>query len=170
MKKYLIWLFLITLIVVRFLVLQTKFKDGDRVRITGQVLNEPQRFDTSQYIKIANLKTYLPQYPEVYYGDKIVIEGVVEKTKLKQAKLISIQSSNNFLFKIRNKLVFFYKSNLPEPHASLVAGSVIGSKQGIPKEFMDNLVKTGTSHVVVASGMNVSLVGGFLIMLLTGIL
>jgi competence protein ComEC len=56
-----------------------------------------------------------------------------------------------------------YQKSLPEPHASLLAGLTLGSKAGLPASFWETLKKTGTAHVVVASGMNVTLVAGFLI-------
>ena len=39
----------------------------------------------------------------------------------------------------------------------------MGSKAGLPASFWEALKKTGTAHVVVASGMNVTLVTSFLI-------
>jgi competence protein ComEC len=64
-------------------------------------------------------------------------------------------------------LIEFYQQNLPEPHASLVAGIVLGSKSSIPETFWNELKLTGVAHVVVASGTNVTFVAGFLISLFT---
>jgi len=47
-----------------------------------------------------------------------------------------------------------------------VTGIVLGSKKGILPSFWEELKKTGTAHVVVASGMNVSLVASFLVLFL----
>ncbi|MBU0768403.1 MAG: ComEC/Rec2 family competence protein, partial [Proteobacteria bacterium] len=63
------------------------------------------------------------------------------------------------------KLLEFYKNAFPSPHSSLVAGVVIGSKEGISGNFWESLKNSGTLHVVVASGMNVTLVAGFLMTL-----
>ena len=76
------------------------------------------------------------------------------------------KESTGVLYKLRQKLVLFYQRALPEPHASLVAGVTIGSKASIPKEFWESLKRSGTAHVVVASGMNVTLVASFLLGLL----
>ena len=56
----------------------------------------------------------------------------------------------------------FYQRSLPSTHSALVAGVTIGSKASIPTEFWEKLKMSGTVHVVVASGMNVTLVAGFL--------
>jgi competence protein ComEC len=109
---------------------------------------------------------YLPRYPEVSYGDSVVVEGVVSKDKLNEVSLIKIQEGQSLLYQIRKKLIEVYRKSLPEPHSSFLAGLTLGSKAGLPKEFWEQLKKTGTAHVVVASGMNVTLVAGFLMNLL----
>jgi ComEC/Rec2-related protein len=67
----------------------------------------------------------------------------------------------------REKLSFNYRRWLPEPESSLVAGIVLGEKSRLPKDFYDALIKTGTIHIVVASGYNVMIVGS---MILAGLL
>lgn len=165
MISYLFWVLLILLFVIRFYTSQPIYKDKESIRISTKVTSEPIVYDTSQYIKIEGLKIYLPKYPEVGYGDRIIVEGKVDKQKniLANSKLISLEESKGVIYKIREKLISFFRKALPEPHSSLVAGVVIGSKSSIPADFWESLKKTGTAHVVVASGMNVTLVAGFLI-------
>lgn len=143
-----------------------KIPEGTHLRLTQKVASEPIRYDNSQYLKIHNLKIYLPLYPEITYGDSIVVEGVVAGDKLSKPQLVAIKQSTNKLIVLRNKLIGFYQNNLSEPHASLIAGITIGSKSQIPKDFWEKLKETGTAHVVVASGMNVSLVASFVVSLL----
>ncbi len=162
MQKYLIFILLIFVVVWRFVATRPDYNDGQKLRITTKVTTEPIRYSNSQYLHVVGLRFYLDPFPEVNYGDEVVVEGVVKGNKLEDAKLIKVTPTRGLLYKIRAKLVKFYKSSLPEPHSSLVAGVVIGSKQSIPKPFWEVLKKTGTAHVVVASGMNVTLVAGFL--------
>lgn len=51
-----------------------------------------------------------------------------------------------------------------EPHASLMNGLLLGVKN-LPKELEEAFKITGTIHVVVVSGYNISLVGGFFLRL-----
>lgn len=155
-------IFLILFVVFRIVSFKPVYKDGDRIRITGKVSSEPIRYPKSQRVSLAGLKFYLPLYPEINYGDKIIVEGVVENGELEEPVLIRVEESSKFLFKLRRKLVEFYQKSLPEPHAALVSGVTLGSKASLPEEFWESLKTTGTAHVVVASGMNVSLVAGFL--------
>ncbi len=164
--KHLVWIIIFILLAFRiyfYFNSPGSFKDGDKVRLTTRVNSEPIKYDTSQYLKIFGLKAYLPLYPEIYFGDNIVVEGTVNGDRLEKPKLIKYKESQDLLFKFRKNLINFYNSALPSPHSALVAGMVIGSKSGIPADFWDALKKTGTAHVVVASGMNIALVAGFLI-------
>ena len=48
---------------------------------------------------------------------------------------------------------------LPQKEAGLTAGIVLGEKMRLGRDFYEQLVETGTVHVVVASGYNVMVVG-----------
>jgi len=63
---------------------------------------------------------------------------------------------NNF----RERLVLIYKKFVPEPEAGLVAGVVLGYKKDIGQEFYEQMVRSGSIHIAVASGYNILLVGG----------
>lgn len=160
--KYLLWILLVFLVFFRYQQTKPVYKEGDMVRISSKVTSEPTVYETAQGIRLAQLWVYLPSFPKVSYGDYVVVEGVVSKGKLKNAKLVEHRESNSQLFKARSRLVSFYKKYLPEPHSSLVAGMVLGSKSSMPTTFWDKLKKSGTAHVVVASGMNVTLIAQFL--------
>lgn len=161
--RYLIWLLLVLLVLFRQVNDRPVYQDGDRVRVTTKVTNEPAKFEYSQRLILSGLKVYLPRFPEISYGDKVVVEGTVLSNELKNPVLVFQDEGTGLIFKFRRKLIDFYQNSLPEPHASLVAGVTLGSKQSIPSDFWEALKTTGTAHVVVASGMNVTLVAGFLV-------
>ncbi len=164
---FLLLILLILRLVFYFFLSKPNYKVGDTVRISAPVSSEVVRYERSQFIKISDLKIYLPLYPEIHYGDKLVIEGRVEKEKkLGNVKLIDLKEGTGILFRFRSNLLSFFKKSLPPPHSSLVSGMVLGSKEEMGSSFWEVLKKTGTAHVVVASGMNVSLIGKFLISVL----
>jgi len=156
-------LFLLTIVILRLLFFKLPYKDGQTVRIIGQVSREVIVYDRTQQIEVAGLRMYIDRYPEVNYGDKVVVRGVVNAGKLDDAELEKIETSQNILFTLRNKIIEFYKNSLPEPHSSLIAGVALGSKSSMPEGFWVQLKASGTAHVVVASGMNVTLIGGFVL-------
>ncbi len=46
---------------------------------------------------------------------------------------------------------------LPEPHAALLNGILLGIETGIPRDLYDLFNATGASHIIVISGSNISL-------------
>ncbi len=157
---------LILLIILRFFLYFTqipKFPNDTKIRISARVSSEPVVYSDSQYVKLSGYKIYLPLYPRIYYGDRVVVEGIVEDNKLKKPILVEIQENKFFLYSYRQKLIAFYQRSLPSDDAAIVGGVVIGSKSGIGEDLWEKLKNSGTAHVVVASGMNVSMVANFLI-------
>lgn len=157
------YLILILIIIVRILLSQSAFENGDLLKIRGRVYSEPNYYEYAQIVNLQGIRAKLPRYPEINLGDKIVLKGRVEDSYIKDASLVSHQKSNFIIYKIRHKLISFYQNSLPSPHWGLVAGVVLGSKAGITPQFYESLKASGTLHVVVASGMNVTLVAGFLL-------
>ena len=157
---------LFLLVIFRYFSTRPIFRDGDLIRVASRVSAEPVQYTNARRLILAGLKIYLPKYPEVGYGDRVVIEGVVAGGQLKKPRLISVEREGGILFRLRQRLIAFYRFVLPEPHASLVAGIVLGSKSQISESFWQSLKNSGAAHVVVASGMNVTFVAGFLIAVL----
>lgn len=62
---------------------------------------------------------------------------------------------------IRHKMLSILKTNLPEPQASLAAGVVLGMKEQLTSEFANQLKRAGLTHIVVASGYNITIVLNF---------
>lgn len=52
---------------------------------------------------------------------------------------------------------FLYKQLLPEPHAGLLSGILFGTKENLPPNLYQDLLTTGTLHIVALSGMNISI-------------
>jgi len=165
--KYLIWPLLILLVIIRYFATRPVYRNGDNVRVTATVYSDPISYIDSRGLKVAGLTFYLPLFPEVYYGDRIVVEGIADGGKLKNAKLISVKESQGFGSGIRNKIIAFYQEVLPQPMAGLIAGVTLGSKGTLTPDFWNQVKRTGVAHVVVASGTNVTFVVSFLMGVLT---
>jgi competence protein ComEC len=165
--RYLIWFFLFLLIVFRYFTSRPVYQNGDTVRITATVFSDPVSYPGSQGLKIAGLRTYLPAFPEVSYGDRVVVEGIVDKGKLISPKLISVSHSQSFGSVFRNKIIAFYQQVLPQPASGLIAGITLGSKGALTTDFYNRTKLAGVTHVIVASGTNVTFVVSFLMGVLT---
>jgi len=164
-KELIILLLAVVVLFIRvylFNSLPKPYKNGDRIRITGKVSSETINYEKSQRIVVGRVKIYLPFLPEINYGDEIVVEGIIKDGILEDPVIVNFQESKGMIYTLRNKLIDVYLKSLPVREASLVAGIVIGSKKNLPPSFWEQLKRSGTAHVVVASGMNVTLVAGFL--------
>lgn len=163
-------LVLVFLIALRFWQTKEGYKERDRVELTTRLTTEPVVTGGRQKLTVGRLRVYAPQFPEVHYGDKVSFSGEVREGRtglyLLTSDLILLEEAGT-LPKAKRQILSFYQSSLPEPEASLVAGITLGTKSTLPQEFFDSLKNSGTLHVVVASGMNVTLVASFLISVLT---
>ncbi|MDP2720435.1 MAG: ComEC/Rec2 family competence protein [bacterium] len=150
--------------VFRFLSIQEPIKEGN-VQVSGTLLEQPKIYDKWQYFDMDGYRVKAPSTLEVDYGDKLEIVGRVQNERLVAADLKAIGESKwqKGLFSIREKLKEKIFAALPEPQAALLAGIVLGVKQDLPADFGESLRKTGTIHVVVVSGYNISVVAGFTI-------
>ncbi|MFH1561557.1 MAG: ComEC/Rec2 family competence protein [Patescibacteria group bacterium] len=63
------------------------------------------------------------------------------------------------LANFREKLAKNFLKNLPYPEADILSGIVLGSKQDLGPDLYSDLKSTGTLHVVVASGYNLTVIG-----------
>ncbi len=171
--KNLLFLLLIPLIIFRYFRSLPDYEIGQSIRITSVVFSDPVTYSGSinskgsQGLKLAGLRVYLPLFPEINYGDEVVIEGIVGDKKLERPRLIEIKKSVGYGAKYRNKIISFYQKVLPQPMSGLTAGITLGSKGSLTSEFWDRVRTTGVAHVVVASGTNVTFVVSFLMGTLT---
>ncbi|KKW24817.1 MAG: ComEC/Rec2-related protein [candidate division Kazan bacterium GW2011_GWC1_52_13] len=63
-----------------------------------------------------------------------------------------------FLSSLRESIIVLVREALPEPQASLLLGMILGVKSGFPQDFYEALRITGTLHVVVVSGFNITVI------------
>ena len=112
-------------------------------------------------------------------GDVVEIEGVVDErgrvidSKVESIKYQELEGLDWGLVqiaKLRHWAVGRLQQVLPEPQASLAIGILLGVKRSMPREFYDMLVKTGTLHVIAASGYNVSVVAAVVMGALTKVI
>lgn len=159
---------------------QPQHRSGEYLSFETRILSSPQFFSNQQRISV-NLENgerifiTAPPYPQFSYGDSVGISGTLQRRVLENKKLIlamyfpkieADKNAQNLLLAVtgfvRQKVTLFFEKNLPPISASLLLGIVFGIKENMPKDFTNDLRISGVLHVVAASGMNVTMVGGFL--------
>lgn len=133
------------------------------LKFEATIKNEPKIYETGQVISVADAKIYADLYPKYWVGDRILVSGKIdEEGKMFRAKVEKIGQGGGLAgmrSKVRDKISRNISSLLPAREATLISGAVLGV-DNIGKEFHDELVKTGTIHVVVVSGQNLMIVAG----------
>lgn len=155
------------------------------VRFTAVVIEQPNQTETKTIIRSGIWVISLPGYAEIIPGSLVQFVGKVKKTVL-LSKTIKIEMKDP-TFEVREpagerelgvlaqvrmgilgwrqKMVLLLQKWLPTPMSSLAAGILLGVKEQMPREFYQQLVNTGTLHIVAASGFNVMVVAGVLMKL-----
>lgn len=180
-KKFLFSSLLIIIYLFRlFRLPDYRIPEDKEVQLIGRITSQPDFSGSYQIIKMGRITLKTHRYPGYSYGDFIKVTGRFRRQVLNPfltryySPFPSIQmaeevsdggdflSFRRFLIKTRGLIEERVSSLLPEPEASLLLGIVLGSKREMPKEFLQKLQKTGTTHLIVASGQNISLVSGYL--------
>jgi len=125
------------------------WKYGDVISVSGKI-DKPKNFftddtNTREFDYVSYLAKdgiyYQMFYPKIEFTESG--GGNVIKEKLFAAKHLFLKEISNVI---------------PEPHVSLLGGLIVGAKQSLGKELLDDFRKTGIIHIVVLSGYNVTIV------------
>lgn len=170
---------------------QKHFSDGEQAHFVTTIRQEPKIIGARMIIsaKPENYDTvflFVPRTKQLRYGDVIEVSGKVtvkvaenvstqnsastpnEKTyySIYSPHITPVKSEENLIlsvvYSVRQKIISFFQNSLPSVPASLLLGIVFGIKQQMPQDFTSSLRLTGVFHVIAASGMNVTIIGGFL--------
>ncbi|OGD85497.1 hypothetical protein A3B51_00810 [Candidatus Curtissbacteria bacterium RIFCSPLOWO2_01_FULL_41_18] len=138
------------------------------LKFEATIKREPRIYDFSQVIYVADSRVYVDLYPRYRVGDRLLIEGTFdEKGRMFGASVEKIGERSGLLrfrSELRDKISKNVSALLPSREATLVVGTVLGVDT-IGKQFRDELIKTGTIHVVVVSGQNLMIVAGIFLAL-----
>ncbi len=189
---FLIAIILVVSLTVRFYVHHASsptYYDRQKIQFTTTVLSEPRVFSNRQVIA-ANLpgsvrvSIITTRFPGFSYGQSIEVSGTLSKRVTSNKRIVNTvyypnitpvkNQKNNlvllpqdilaFISTIRQNMIAIFEKTLPPIPARLLLGIVFGIKSSIPNDFLDDLRTTGVLHVIAASGMNVSLLGGVLML------
>jgi len=133
-----------------------------------------------------------PRYPTVAVGDKVFVSGTLAVPEPfdddngrifrydKYLERDGVRFILNFAYiriespapwysisatfaRVKHAFINGIRAALPEPHASLAGGIVIGGKSGLGTELKENFIRSGLVHIIVLSGYNVMVVAEWII-------
>src|SRR3989338_7129418 len=114
---------------------------GDDVIVRG-VLEQPQSTDDFQYDRYLSLKN-------VY---SLMHDPRIERVGGNRGNAIL-----RTIYAFKNALEERITLLLPEPHASLLAGLLLGSRGSMPEDLVNDFKATGLTHLVAISGYNITM-------------
>jgi competence protein ComEC len=123
---------------------------------------------------------WLPEYPPVGYGDAVAFDchlelpepiGTFRYDRYLRSRGIfvvcyrpsSFETTSgdrgvvSTLLAVKRTVAARLAAIVPEPHASFLSGLIFGGSSALSAEMKDDFAATGTSHILAASGFNVSL-------------
>ena len=117
------------------------YQYGDQLKIRGQIVQpstDIEGFNYAAYLKKSLVFGYLNN-PEL-------VEKTGQNASLKTRSLKA-------LYLIGQRFELALNRVLPEPHASLAAGILLGVKRNIPEDLLNNLSRTSLTHIIALSGL-----------------
>jgi len=157
-----------------------------RVRVEVERRIDTQRIVLDQVLyadesREGKVLVWAPLYPEIGYGDDLVFNCAVKKPEAFegfaydrylaskgilavcfQPQFIDVHPSESasligFILEGKQRAMNRLQRLLPEPNASFVSGLLFGGSTALSSDLKDDFSATGTSHILAASGFNVSL-------------
>ncbi len=130
------------------------FNYGDRILLEGKLETPAENEDFS-------------------YRDYLANHGVYSYLGYPATSLVLVGQGNPAmarLYKFRDMAVKEVYALFPDPEASLMAGILLGVQAGISPELQEAFRITGTSHIIVISGFNITIIAGMLTLIFSRIL
>lgn len=141
------------------------------------------------YAKTRNWSFFIPNCDQYRNGEFLEVSGShasdsdkgffqLKRLKVQAVKRIIVSRfsvkhwwNKAFIYIYQQKDLFLKRGlfYLPFTHSSLVAGMVFGGAASLPQELQQDFQVTGLTHVVSASGYNVSVVAGMVLFLFSKI-
>ncbi len=178
---------------------------GKAIQLDGIIVSEPDEresytnvvleatsvlYDNNRDVleKPVRILVRVPQYPELRYGDEVVLSGKISTPKNFPPKdelrafdyraflskdgiyyqmyfprvLVTAQDQGNFiygkLFAFKEVLIRNITRMIPDPEAALGGGILLGVKQSLGADLLQKFRDTGVAHIVVLSGYNIAVV------------
>jgi competence protein ComEC len=138
--------------------------EGERRPVRGTVLVRAARFPEHSYgdrVRISGLLETPPEFEDFSYRTYLARKGIYSYINYGRAVTIEADQGSPFwaaLFAVKDRARDALAQMVPDPEASLLQGILLGIRSGIPDDLYEDYNTTGTSHIIVISGSNLSFI------------
>lgn len=132
----------------------TSLRYGDRIRVQGHIETPPENEDFS-------------------YREYLAHQGIYSYVPSAEVSLLQHGQGNplfSALYTFQQHALDIVYRLFPDPEASLLAGILLGVQAGIPPQVQDAFRLTGTSHIIVISGFNITIIAAFFTLIFSRLL
>ncbi len=129
---------------------------GETIQVSGK-LEEPETFETDSG-RTFRYDKFLAKDSIFLVMQRASVEVVGERSGI-------ADSLRGALSDMKFAGIDALATALPEPESSLASGLLLGGKQGLGKDLLDEFIRSGLVHIVVLSGYNVMIVAEFIMRL-----
>ena len=104
-----------------------------------------------------------PRFDEFDYREFLARQGIVAVAYRPQTELLAEDRGVPplaWLSALRWRMARALAQSLPEPQAALGQGMALGLRAAIPQDLLTDFARTGTTHILAVSGLNIGIVLG----------
>ena len=130
-------------------------------------------WDYGDRLQLQGMLKTPPENEEFSYRDYLARQGMYSIMSYPDTQLLERDQGNKFLaaiYNLKSRLLEMVYQLFPEPEASLLAGILLGVESRIPEDLEEAFRDTGTAHIVVISGFNITIVAGLFAVLFGALL
>ncbi len=127
---------------------------GDRIQVQGKLLSPPEDENFS-------------------YRDYLANRGIYSYMAFPATSLLQSGQGSPFyaaLYTFRQRALDVIYAQFTDPEAGLLSGILLGVQSGIPAQLQEAFRQTGTSHIIVISGFNITIIAALFTFLFSRIL
>ena len=126
----------------------SSYKYGDLLQVEGKLETPPkfEDFDWREYLARKGIHSIV-NYPEQ-------IELLARGQGFKPLE---------WLYGLRNRMAQALDNALPEPQSALAQAILLGKRSSIPDDLNVSFFRTGTTHIIAISGLNLSIAAGIVL-------
>ena len=145
---------------------------GQEIVVSGKLYDDPD-FDGSLAkvrIRVDDgnqlFVTFRANKAPLARGDTVVVRGKLKEGfgafsgSIHRGELVSYSKSNppDKFLQVRDWFSNLVERHIPEPESALALGYLLGQKRALPSALLNVLAITGLTHIVVASGANLTII------------
>lgn len=155
------------------------YTTGQQVRMSGVVREDPEKGTGNELrLRLDAVKIHDHSYGGVYWvtvvgagtdkierSDRVEVRGALQPgfgtfaATMFRGKVTTLEKQVRFdpMLGVRNMFAEAIHRVIPDPQAALGIGYILGQKRALPSDFEEALLAVGLTHVVVASGYNLTI-------------